>query len=57
MGDPFFVAAAALSAVAALLHVGCIAFGSAWCRDADVSTTILFRTQGAGTGRRPVLAA
>ena len=35
MGDPpnyWLIAAAALSATAALLHVGCIVFGAAWYR-------------------------
>jgi hypothetical protein len=30
--DPWLLAAAALSALAALLHVGCIVFGAAWYR-------------------------
>ena len=32
MGNPFLVSGAALSAVAALLHVGCIIFGASWYR-------------------------
>lgn len=32
MGNPLLISAAALSAVAALLHVGCIIFGASWYR-------------------------
>ena len=32
MSNPFLVSGAALSAVAALLHVGCIIFGASWYR-------------------------
>ncbi|TCV97721.1 hypothetical protein EC912_101738 [Luteibacter rhizovicinus] len=32
MANPFLVAGAALSAVAALLHIGCIFFGASWYR-------------------------
>lgn len=32
MANPFLLAGAAMSAVAALLHVGCIIFGPAWYR-------------------------
>ncbi len=32
MSNPFLISAAALSAIAALLHVGCIVFGASWYR-------------------------
>ena len=32
MANPFLLASAALSAIAALLHVGCIIFGPSWYR-------------------------
>ena len=32
MGNPFLVSGAVLSAIAALLHVGCIVFGASWYR-------------------------
>ena len=32
MNNPFLILGAALSAVAALLHVGCIVFGASWYR-------------------------
>ena len=32
MANPFLITAAALSATAALLHVGCIIFGASWYR-------------------------
>ncbi len=44
--NPFLLAGAALSAIAALLHLGCIAFGASW-----------YRFFGAGEGMARLAAA